>query len=123
MKVKSENVGCSVMFVTLMDCSPPGSSVHEIWQARVMEGVPFPSLGHLPDPGIEPDLLHCRQNLYVLNHQGCPRWPIVSWLKNSGFFCIVIQFIINAGKMKQISGNTSHFICLAFDLSSLKDLK
>ena len=25
--------------------------------------------------------------------------------------------------MKQISGNTSHFICLTFDLSSLKDLK
>ena len=33
-----------------MDCSPPGSSVHGILQARRL---PFPSLGDLPDPGIE----------------------------------------------------------------------
>ena len=26
-----------------MDCSPPGSSVHEILQARIMESVPIPS--------------------------------------------------------------------------------
>ena len=33
-----------------MDCSPPGSSVHGILQARL----PFPSPGDLPNPGIEP---------------------------------------------------------------------
>ena len=37
-----------------MDCSLPGSSLHEILQARVLEWVPFPSPGDLPDPGIEP---------------------------------------------------------------------
>ena len=37
-----------------MDCSPPGSSVHEIFQARIMEWVAFPSLGDLPNPEIEP---------------------------------------------------------------------
>ena len=37
-----------------MDFSPPGSSVHEIFQARVLSGLPFPSPGDLPDPGIEP---------------------------------------------------------------------
>ena len=26
-----------------MDCSPPGSSIHGIFQARVLEGVPLPS--------------------------------------------------------------------------------
>ena len=31
-----------------MDCSPSGSSVHRILQARVL----FPSPGALPDPGI-----------------------------------------------------------------------
>ena len=36
------------------DCSPPGSSVHGISQARILEWVPFPSPGDLPDPGIEP---------------------------------------------------------------------
>ena len=37
-----------------VDCSPPGSSVHGILQARILEWVPFPSPGDLPDPGIEP---------------------------------------------------------------------
>ena len=37
-----------------MDCSPPGSSVHGILQARILEWVAFPSPGDLPDPGIEP---------------------------------------------------------------------
>ena len=37
-----------------MDCSPPGSSVHRISQARILECEPFPSPGNLPDPGIKP---------------------------------------------------------------------
>ena len=37
-----------------MDCSPPGSSVHGILQARILEWVAFPSPGDLPDPGIKP---------------------------------------------------------------------
>ena len=37
-----------------MDCSLPGSSVHGILQARILEWVPIPfSRGDLPDPGIE----------------------------------------------------------------------
>ena len=37
-----------------MDCSPPGSSVHGILQARIPEWVALPSSRDLPDPGIEP---------------------------------------------------------------------
>ena len=37
-----------------MDCSSPGFSVHEISQARILNGSPFPSPGDLPDPGIKP---------------------------------------------------------------------
>ena len=37
-----------------MDWSPPGSSVHGILQARVLEWVAFPPSGGLPDPGTEP---------------------------------------------------------------------
>ena len=37
-----------------MDCSPPGSSVYGILQARVLEWVAFPPPEDLPDPGIEP---------------------------------------------------------------------
>ena len=34
--------------------------------------LPFPPPGDLSDPGIEPGLLHCRQILYYLSHQGSP---------------------------------------------------
>ena len=37
-----------------MDCSLPGSSVHGILQARILEWVAMPSPGDLPDSGIEP---------------------------------------------------------------------
>ena len=36
-----------------LDCSPPGSSVHGILQARILEWVPRPPPGTLPNPGIE----------------------------------------------------------------------
>ena len=32
-------------------------------------GWPIPSPGHLPDPGIQPGLLHCRRTLHQLSHQ------------------------------------------------------
>ena len=37
-----------------MDCSPPGSSVHGILQARIPEWVAVSFSRDLPDPGIEP---------------------------------------------------------------------
>ena len=42
---------CLTLF-DAMDCSPPGSSVHGILQARILTGSPLP--GDLPHPGIEP---------------------------------------------------------------------
>ena len=50
----------------LLDCSPPGSSVHGFSRQEYWSGLPFPSPGDLPDPG----LLYCRQLLYHLSHQG-----------------------------------------------------
>ena len=43
---------CST-FCSPMDCSLPGSSVHRIFQAY-WSGLPFPTLGELPDPGTKP---------------------------------------------------------------------
>ena len=37
-----------------LDCSPPGSSVYRILQARILEWVALPSPRDLPDPGIKP---------------------------------------------------------------------
>ena len=37
-----------------MDCSPPGSSVYGILQARILKWVAIRFSGDLPEPGIEP---------------------------------------------------------------------
>ena len=44
-----------------------GFSRQEYWS-----GLPFPSPEDLPNPGMNPGLLHCRQTLYCLSHQGSP---------------------------------------------------
>ena len=39
----------------LMDCSPPGSSVRGVFSRQeYWSGLPFPSPGYLPYPGIKP---------------------------------------------------------------------
>ena len=40
-----------------MDCSPPGSSVNGILQARLLEWVTLSYSGDLPGPGVEPATL------------------------------------------------------------------
>ena len=63
------------------DCSHPGSSVHGILQARILDGLPFPSSGHLPDPGIKPPSLALQADFfYHLSHKyrsstNVPRLP------------------------------------------------
>ena len=52
-----------------MDYSPPRSSVYGIFQARILEWLPFPSPGEDPFPtqGSNLGLLYCRI-LYHLSH-------------------------------------------------------
>ena len=53
----SQKVLVAKSYLTLCDpmgCSPPGSSIHGISQARIPEWVAIPSPGDLPDPGIKP---------------------------------------------------------------------
>ena len=81
-----------------MDCSLPGSSVHGIFQARVLEwvaisfwsGLPFPSPGDLPDPGIEPRSPALQADALPSEPPGKPEQQIstpVPWVKlrNLGF--------------------------------------
>ena len=72
-----------------MDCSPPGSSVHGILQARILEWVATTWIflehqGDLPDPGIEP-----RQILYQLSYKGSTieLWLIYNIILVSGVQC------------------------------------
>ena len=78
-QVRSESESRVWLFVSL-----PGSSIHGIFQARVLStGVAFHFLlqGIFPTQGLNPGLPHCRQTLYPLSHQGSPR--ILEWVAYS----------------------------------------
>ena len=49
-----------------MDYSIPGSSVHGISQARILEWVAFPSPGDHPDPGVEHGSPELQELLYIV---------------------------------------------------------
>ena len=66
---------CSVAHVSLcgpMDCSPPGSSIHGILQARILE-LPLPIPGNLPNPRIEPMSSALQTDSLPLAPTGKPR--------------------------------------------------
>ena len=56
-----------------MDCSPPGSSVHGILQARILQHVVIAFLQAIFLTKVwNLGLQHCRQILYHMSHQGSP---------------------------------------------------
>ena len=58
-------------FCNPMDCNPPGSSVHGILQARILEWIAiFFYRGSSQCRDRIRVLLHCRQIVYCLSHQG-----------------------------------------------------
>ena len=69
-----------------LDYSPPGSSVHGISRARILEWLPFPPPGHLPDQGLHLHLLHCRGILYHLSYT------------EQIFMCIIATFVFSLEK-------------------------
>ena len=66
------------------DCSLPGSPVHGIFQARVLEWLAIPfARGIFLTQGSNLGLPHCGQMLYHLSHQGSPdlfNWRIITEL-------------------------------------------
>ena len=76
-----------------MNCSLPGFSVHGILQRRILKWVAIPfSRGIFPGQGLNPALLHCRQILYHLSHQG-PRAQNIGHL----FFLLMATIILLYG--------------------------
>ena len=77
-----------------MDCSPPGSSVHEISQARILE-LPFPS-GDLPGPGTEPASPvspTLQTDSLPLSHWGSPRMQLGFPKEHRTFKCYICSDI------------------------------
>jgi len=55
-----------------MDCSPPASSVHEIFQARILEWVAISSPGDFPNPGVKPGSAALQADSLPTELQGKP---------------------------------------------------
>ena len=103
----SRLVGCEMVCACLvvsavsdslwpMDCSPPGSSVHGILQARVLEWVTNCPPGVLPNPGTEPVspmFAALQVDSSLLGHQGRP-WSGILWLWLAFCWWLVILNII-----------------------------
>ena len=95
-----------------MGCSPPGSSVHGILQARILERVPIPFSRGCCWPRDQTCLLHilhCRRILYLLSHWGSS-WGIVfeaisgSWNPyHQEMGCAALSVRIQSRKRKCIS--------------------
>ena len=62
-----------------MDCSPPGSSFHGIFQARVLEciAISFSRESSQPRDWTQVSM-HCRQTLYRLSHKHNFTWSSIS---------------------------------------------
>ena len=92
----SLNVVCHIqLYQTLcgpVDYSPPGSSVHGIFQARILEWFVTPSPRVSSHPGIKHllCLLHCKQIFYPLNHWGSHECRVIIKVNN-----YVLKFILN----------------------------
>ena len=69
--VHAESLRSCLTLCNPMDCSPPGSSIYGILQARVLEWVVISfSRGSSLTQRSNPGLPHSRQMLYPLSHQG-----------------------------------------------------
>ena len=59
----------SIVSLQPIDCSPPGSSVNRIFQARILEWDSISSSGDLPHPGMEPaSLMYTCTGRRILHH-------------------------------------------------------
>ena len=85
-----------------MDCSPPGSSVHGILHARILEWVAISfSRGIFPTQGLNPHLLHWQADSLPQSHLRSP-------LKDGRHICFFLFFFFFLAEP-----------CVMWDLSSL----
>ena len=74
-----------------MDCSPPGSSIHGIFQVRILEWVAMPSSRGSFDPGLEPGSSALQADSLPSEPSGKPHMilynNIITFLKNPLFLC------------------------------------
>ena len=69
-----------------MDCSPPGSSIHGISQARILECIATSfSRGGFLTQGSNPSLLHWQSDSLPLSHLEGPNSIVGIFFKNNNY--------------------------------------
>ena len=91
MKVKVLSTQSYPTLCNLMDCSLPGFSRQEYWS-----GLPFPSPGDLPSPGIEPRSPALEADTLTSEPPGKPN---TSWQIDEETVEIVTDFILEGSKI------------------------
>ena len=77
-------------FCDPMDCSPPGSSVHGILQARILEWVAISFSKDPSDPGMEPVSPALAGGRFTTEPPGKPLYVFTCVL----FFLLLITFLL-----------------------------
>ena len=83
-----------------MNCSLPGSSVHEILQARILEWVIIPFSGDLPNPGIKPVSPELQADSLPFEPLGKPTCTI----NGKGGSLILVKHDLHKGMKKDRTG-------------------
>ena len=79
-----------------MDCSPPGSSVPRILQARILEWVAiFLFQGIFLTQGSNLGLLHCRRILYHLSYRESPNFHNLPNILHYAWICYNLFFLLD----------------------------
>ena len=104
-----------------VDSSQPGSSIHGILQQEYWSGLPFPSPGDLPNPGIEPRS-HALQAEALTSEP--PGKPIINYSHHdiqhihelifimNGSFYLLTTFIHFTHHPNPTSGNQQSVLCI-----------
>ena len=118
-----------------MDCGPPGSSVHGILQARILEWVAISFSGDHPEPGIKPESPELQGRFFTIWATGeaqcrSPMWNVKLSLKshlyhlsfhllhslNLTFICSLLSTLEVAQTMHNHASYTPNFNSSSFML-------
>ena len=109
--MKCQSLSCVELFVTPWTVDCQSSLSMEFSRQEYWSGLPFPSVGDLPDLGVKPwslalqqILLHSCRFFYCLSHQGC----------HSSYTQFIIPSVVYQGQLYSTSLPT-WIICCIFD--------
>ena len=98
-----------------MDCSPLGSSVHGILQARILDWVAIPFSRGLPDPGIEPRSPVLQADSLPSESPGKSNKEFCYDVNNWSYINILQQGGTTQGKLRKgvlVNKESRYFYCL-----------